>query len=72
MIYPGIKDNLPANSQSDIVTQLYLHYLPSFKKLASLVPTLHIPMKKDCLTEALQDEQFMVQTKTRPGRYYLR
>lgn len=33
------------------------------------VPTLHIPFKKNLIKKALEDSDFMVQTKTKNGTY---
>lgn len=46
--------------------------IPIFKQLMGNVPTLHIPMKKEVLQRALSDQDFMVGTKTKPGRYILK
>lgn len=43
--------------------------LPTFKRLMGQVPTLHVPMKKDVLRNALTDLDFMVSTKTTSGCY---
>lgn len=45
--------------------------LPAFRDGMHSVPTLHVPMKKDALREALSDPDFMVQSKCRPGTYRL-
>ncbi len=43
--------------------------LPVFRDNMDQVPTLHIPFKKDLIKKALEDENFMVQTKTENGKY---
>ena len=35
------------------------------------VPTVHVPMRKAALAEALSSSSYMVQTKARPGSYRL-
>ena len=45
--------------------------LPAFKKLMNDVPTLHIPMKKECLEKALLNRGYMVQSKREAGCYRL-
>lgn len=45
--------------------------LPAFKRLMGQVPTLHVPMKKEALANALTDPDFMVSTKTTSGCYRL-
>ena len=34
------------------------------------VPTIHLPFNKDLIIQALQDEDFKVQTKGTPEVYY--
>ena len=43
--------------------------LPVFRDNMDQVPTLHIPFKKDLIKKALEDKNFMVQTKTENGKY---
>ena len=38
--------------------------LPAFKNSMSCVPTLHIPMKKEIIEDALNNSDFMLTTKT--------
>ena len=45
--------------------------LPAFRDNMDAVPTLHVPMEKGVLREALLDPDFMVQSKCRPGSYHL-
>lgn len=45
--------------------------LPAFKRLMDKVPTLHIPMKKESLTQALSSPNYMVNSKCSPGCYKL-
>lgn len=45
--------------------------LPVFKRLMDKVPTLHIPMKKESLTQALNSPSYMVSSKCSPGCYKL-
>ena len=45
--------------------------LPAFKNNMHTVPTVHIPMKKEAIREALSSGDFMIQTKTDPGVYGL-
>lgn len=44
--------------------------LPVFRDSMELVPTLHIPMKKELIRGALQDSDLMVATKGNPGTYF--
>lgn len=45
--------------------------LPILRDNMSNVPTLHIAMNKSCIATALSDEDFMVNTKTSCGRFFL-
>lgn len=45
--------------------------IPAFKRLMRSVPTLHIPMKKELVREALEKPAYMLQTKCEPGCYRL-
>ena len=44
--------------------------LPSFKKYMGEVATLHIPMKKSVIEDALNNKGFMVNTMKTAGTYY--
>ncbi len=41
--------------------------LPIFKDSMNSVPTLHVPMKKELIIQALKDEELMVNTKVKSG-----
>lgn len=73
VIYPDF------DSKSDIVdtngnfkkqiTDLW-DKLPKFRDSMSSVATLHIPCKKELITSALKDTDFMVNTMTNAGSYH--
>ena len=44
--------------------------LPKFRDSMGSVPTIHVPNKKDLIKKALNDTDFMVNTKTNPGVYF--
>ena len=44
--------------------------LPSFRDRVNVVPTLHLPCKKNLIGSALNDSDFMVQSKKKPGVYF--
>ncbi len=44
--------------------------LPRFRDLMTNVPTLHVPKKKPLIKSALQDDNFEVQSKGKPGEYF--
>lgn len=70
VVYPEFN---PINWEGHISTRAkYLwDFIPSFKRLMTGIPTLHIPMEKEAIREALTDPAFMVQTKANPGIYRL-
>ena len=41
--------------------------LPIFRDSISNIPTLHIPMKKDLIKSALENKDFMINTKVKSG-----
>jgi len=51
------------------VTTLW-NKLPRFRDLMSSVPTLHVPMSKEHIKRALEDEDLMVQSKKDTGCYH--
>ena len=44
--------------------------LPKFRDSMTNVPTLHVPNKKSLIKKALQDDDFQVQTKRKPGVFF--
>jgi len=54
----------------DSVTNLW-NRLPAFKENMGLVPTVHLPMDKSMIREALSSPSFRVQTATSPRKYLL-
>jgi len=44
--------------------------LPIFRNSMDEVPTIHIPNKKSLIEKTLNDEDFMVSTKCKPGTYF--
>ena len=68
VIYPDYKkesdiyDYTPSLCISQNIKKLW-NKLPKFKDNKSEVPVVHLPLKKDLIEVALQDERFMVQTK---------
>ena len=45
--------------------------LPAFRNNMDKVPTVHIPMKKEAVREALGSSYYMIQAKIDPDRYCL-
>lgn len=44
--------------------------LPIFRDSMSTVPTLHVPIKKEVIEDALKNSDFMLATKTTPNYYW--
>lgn len=73
VVYPDIKDESYLASYgrfSSYVTSLW-DKLPIFRNHMNDVPVLHIPYKKDFIRRALQDEDFMINTKRGLGNYII-
>lgn len=73
VVYPDIKDESDIVSDerfSSSVTSLW-DKLPIFRNHMNDVPVLHIPYKKNFIRSALQDEDFMINTKIESGDYIL-
>lgn len=73
VVYPDIKDESYLVSHgrfSSYVTSLW-NKLPIFRNHMNDVPVLHIPYKKDFIRKALQDEDFMINTKRGLGNYII-
>lgn len=71
VVYTDIKDEsdlLSDGGFNSCVTSLW-NKLPIFRKHMNNVPVLHIPYKKDFIRRALQDEDFMINTKRGLGSY---
>ena len=73
VIYPEYKE------KSDIVTSTgnfkkqitdLWDKLPVFRNSMNNVPTIHLPFKQELITNALNDSDFMVNTKCNNGRYF--
>lgn len=71
VIYPQYdsKESLLSNGVlRQTVKDLWVK-LPVFRDSMNKVPTLHVPLKKDLITSALRDPDFMLATKTNPDVY---
>jgi hypothetical protein len=73
VIYPDFKE------KSDIVTTSgtfkkqiidLWDKLPMFRDSMNEVPTIHIPLKQELIISALNDSDFMINTKCKVGRYF--
>ena len=71
VIYPEFdsKESLLANGGLKQSVKNLWDKLPIFRDSMKEVPTLHVPMKKELIKTALQDEGFMVGTKKESGIY---
>ena len=72
VIYPEYKeksDIADANGIKQSIKTLW-NKLPIFRDNMGKVPTLHIPMKKSVIRNALNNKDFVVQSKTESGAYF--
>lgn len=71
VIYPEYesKESLLANGSFKQEVKNLWDKLPIFRHSMKEVPTLHVPMKKELVKSALQDDGFMVGSKKDPGIY---
>lgn len=71
VIYPeyDTKESLLTNGSLKQAVKNLWDKLPIFRDSMKEVPTLHVPMKKELIKTALQDDGFMVGSKKDPGIY---
>jgi hypothetical protein len=73
VIYPEFKEKSDiVTSSGDLRKQVkdLWDNLPVFRNSMSNVPTLHIPMKKNLIEKALNNSDFMINTKTNSSTYF--
>lgn len=73
VVYPELENtNIVDSSRRDFSSSVKRLWdnLPIFKKMMNAVPTIHVPFKKDLIARALSDEEFTVQSESRPGAYF--
>ena len=72
VIYPEFKEKSDIVNGGKIKKQIsdLWDNLPIFRDSMDKVPTIHVPYKKELIKKALQDEDFMINSKTKAGRYY--
>jgi len=71
VIYPeyATKESILYNGQLRSEVKSLWNKLPEFKRLMVKVPTLHIPLNKEMIRQALEESGFNVSTKTAPEVY---
>lgn len=72
VIYPDFKEKSDIAAYGNFkkqITDLW-DKLPIFRDSINKVPTLHIPMKQDLIINALNDCDFMINTKCKVGQYF--
>lgn len=74
VVYPEYQNrsdiiNCNTNTIKENVKNLW-DKLPSFRDSMSEVPTIHLPFKKDLIKMALNDTDFMVNTKCKASIYF--
>lgn len=74
VIYPDYdsKESLLLNNSLKLVIKNLWNKLPVFRDSASKVPVLHVPMNKELISIALNNNGFMVSTKKDPDEYAYR
>lgn len=72
VIYPDYDKNSDIADKNGIKSKIknLWDQLPVFRDNMGSIPTLHIPMKYEYIKSALENEKFMVNTKTEAGIYY--
>ncbi|HMS09700.1 MAG TPA: TIR domain-containing protein, partial [Pyrinomonadaceae bacterium] len=72
VIYPDYasKAELLFNGDLSLSVKRLWHNLPIFRESMLKVPTLHVPMKKQIIADALRDTGFMLATKKAPNYYW--
>lgn len=74
VIYPDYKNRTDIASTRGIEQHIKIMWnkLPVFRDSMGKVATLHIPLDRSLIKNALNDEDFMVNTMTKAGAYYYR
>lgn len=72
VIYPEFSDITDIAENQKIKTQIRNLWdkLPIFRDSMFKVPTLHVPMKQNLIRKALEDTNFMVNSKTEADVYF--
>lgn len=72
VIYPeyATKESLLVNGSLKQTVKSLWGNLPVFRDSMSKVPTLHVPMNKDLIKQALNNSDFMVGSKGNPDFYW--
>lgn len=72
VIYPeyATKESLVAGASLKQTVKNLWENLPVFRDSMSKVPTLHIPMDKELIKQALSNSEFMVNSKRNPDFYW--
>ncbi len=72
VIYPEYdsKESLVQDGSLNKSVKTLWDKLPIFRDSMSKVPTLHVPISKSLITQALNDTDFMVATKRAPGCFW--
>lgn len=72
VVYPEYSeksDIIVSGSIKENIKKLW-DLLPVFKNNMTKVPTIHIPMKKELIKKALEDDDLKVQTKGENGIFF--
>lgn len=74
VIYPDHSSKADLVSGDDLKQQIKSLWgkLPIFRDSMSKVPTLHVPMDKGAISDALKNSKFMLATKTDPNYFWFK
>lgn len=73
VIYPEYKEKSDIVSEGGKIKKQISNLwdnLPIFRDSMNKVPTIHVPWNKNLIKKALEDEDFMVNSKTNAGVYF--
>lgn len=72
VVYPEFKEKSDIASNGNIKKQVkdLWDNLPIFRDSMNKVPTIHVPYNKALIKKALEDEDFMINSKTDAGVYF--
>lgn len=72
VVYPeyNTKESLLVNGSIKLAVKELWNKLPVFRDSMNKVPTLHIPMNKEVIYQALENQNFLFHTKKKAGIYH--
>jgi hypothetical protein len=72
IVYPGFNSKASLRDGDSFAASIMSLWskVPIFKSSMNKVPTIHVPLLKDSISSALQDKDFMLNTKVPAKMYY--